>query len=948
MSNEVDYGKTLHLPETEFPMRGNLPKREPEFIKFWEDNKIYEKRLAKNKGKKSFILHDGPPYANGKLHIGHALNKTLKDIVMKYKTMQGHYTPYIPGWDTHGLPIEHAVIKNTGLNRHEMSPLDLRNKCREYALNCVEEQKKDFIRFGVLGEWDRPYLTLRPEFEVKQIGVFGEMAKRGYIYKGLKTVYWCTHCETALAEAEIEYAEKKSFSIYVKFAYVNGAESTLPAGFDTSKLFSVIWTTTPWTMPANQAISVNPELDYSWVKIGDEAWLLANGLIETATKEMGVESYEVLNTFKGSELELANFKHPFADRNAPILLGSHVTLDAGTGCVHTAPAHGEDDFNVVKAYKDAGKIDFDILSLVDATGRYIAKVDEPRYGDTEQPLAGVEIHDAEVPVIKILAHNGALVQKGNIRHQYAHCWRCKNPVIYRATEQWFSSVDGYRQEALKAIDEQVQWIPKWGHDRIYNMIADRGDWVISRQRAWGVPIPIYYCDHCGEHIINDDTISSLQEWFAKEGSNAWWAHEAKELLPAGFTCPSCGHDSFHKETDIMDVWFDSGSSWSGVLEQNGMDIPCAMYLEGSDQHRGWFNSSLLTGIATRGHAPYNAVLTHGFVVDGEGRKMSKSVGNTVAPSDIIDVHGADVMRLWVSSADYQADVRLSKDIVKQLAEVYRKIRNTFRFLLGNLDNFNPNTDKVAYKELTELDRWALHRLEEVRQKVTNAYENYEFHILYHTIHNFCTVDLSSFYLDVLKDTMYAEKENNVARRSAQTAIYEILTTLVKMVSPVLSFTAEEVWQYMPKEEGMEESVMLADWPQGHADHVDAELSARWTTMLDLRSEMTKALEGARRDKAIGHSLDASITVYADGDAYQALTGFGGSLASLLIVSEAQVVEGRDKAPANAVTVEDGALSIVVTPSELEKCERCWIHRDTVGQDGDHPTLCARCAEVVKG
>ena len=948
MSNEVDYGKTLHLPETEFPMRGNLPKREPEFIKFWEDNKIYEKRLAKNKGKKSFILHDGPPYANGKLHIGHALNKTLKDIVMKYKTMQGHYTPYIPGWDTHGLPIEHAVIKNTGLNRHEMSPLDLRNKCREYALNCVEEQKKDFIRFGVLGEWDRPYLTLRPEFEVKQIGVFGEMAKRGYIYKGLKTVYWCTHCETALAEAEIEYAEKKSFSIYVKFAYVNGADSTLPAGFDTSKLFSVIWTTTPWTMPANQAISVNPELDYSWVKIGDEAWLLANGLIETATKEMGVESYEVLNTFKGSELELANFKHPFADRNAPILLGSHVTLDAGTGCVHTAPAHGEDDFNVVKAYKDAGKIDFDILSLVDATGRYIAKVDEPRYGDTEQPLAGVEIHDAEVPVIKILAHNGALVQKGNIRHQYAHCWRCKNPVIYRATEQWFSSVDGYRQEALKAIDEQVQWIPKWGHDRIYNMIADRGDWVISRQRAWGVPIPIYYCDHCGEHIINDDTISSLQEWFAKEGSNAWWAHEAKELLPAGFTCPSCGHDSFHKETDIMDVWFDSGSSWSGVLEQNGMDVPCAMYLEGSDQHRGWFNSSLLTGIATRGHAPYNAVLTHGFVVDGEGRKMSKSVGNTVAPSDIIDVHGADVMRLWVSSADYQADVRLSKDIVKQLAEVYRKIRNTFRFLLGNLDNFNPNTDKVAYKDLTELDRWALHRLEEVRQKVTNAYENYEFHILYHTIHNFCTVDLSSFYLDVLKDTMYAEKENNIARRSAQTAIYEILTTLVKMVSPVLSFTAEEVWQYMPKEEGMEESVMLADWPQGHAEHVDEELSARWATMLDLRSEMTKALEGARRDKAIGHSLDASITVYADGDAYQALTGFGSSLASLLIVSEAHVVEGRDKAPASAVTVEDGVLSIVVTPSELEKCERCWIHRDTVGQDGDHPTLCARCADVVKG
>lgn len=944
----MDYGKTLHLPETEFPMRGNLPKREPDILQFWEDNEIYKKRLELRKDGKPFILHDGPPYANGKLHIGHALNKTLKDMIMKYKTMQGYYTRYIPGWDTHGLPIEHAVIKNTGLNRHEMAPLDLRDKCKEYALSCVEEQKKDFIRFGVLGEWDRPYLTLRPEFEVKQIGIFGEMAKRGHIYKGLKTVYWCTHCETALAEAEIEYAEKKSFSIYVKFPYMHEIKRTLPEGIDTTKAFAVIWTTTPWTMPANQAISVNPELSYSWVQVGDEYYLMATELVSSALKDCGIDDYTVLNTFSGADLELSTFKHPFIDRSAMILLGDHVTLDAGTGCVHTAPAHGEDDFVIFKKYGDEGHIDGTIISLVDPEGKYTADVDNGRYGDTEVSLAGVEIHDAEVPVIKILAHNGNLLHKGSIRHQYAHCWRCKNPVIYRATEQWFSSVDGYREQALEAIDKQVQWIPKWGHDRIYNMVADRNDWCISRQRVWGVPIPIFYCKHCGEYVINDDTIGHLQGLFAKEGSNAWWAHDEKELMPEGFTCPHCGHDEFRKETDIMDVWFDSGSSWAGVLEVNGLDVPTAMYLEGSDQHRGWFNSSLLTGVATTGKAPYNSVLTHGFVVDGEGRKMSKSVGNTVAPSDIIDVYGADVMRLWVSSADYQGDVRLSKDIVKQLSEVYRKIRNTFRFLLGNLDDFNPNTDKVSYDQLSEIDRWALLRLEEVRQKVTNAYENYEFHILYHTIHNFCTVDLSSIYLDILKDTIYAERMDAPTRRSAQTAIYEILKTLVCMVAPVLSFTAEEVWKYMPKEEGMGISVMLEDWPQGHPDHVDQALAAKWNHLLSLRSELTKALELARQEKTIGHPLDAAVTIYADGDAFTALDAMGRDrLAAFLIVSEVEVVEDTKKAPANVFISDEAELAVVVAASTLEKCERCWIHRDSVGEDADHPTVCARCASVLK-
>lgn len=941
----MDYGKTLHLPATEFPMRGNLPKREPEYLKYWEDNKIYEKRLELRKGNKPFVLHDGPPYANGKLHIGHALNKTLKDIIMKYKTMQGYYTPYIPGWDTHGLPIEHAVIKNTGLNRHEMSPLDLRVKCKEYALQCVEDQKKDFIRFGVLGRFEDPYLTLKPAFEVKQLGIFGEMAKRGHIYKGLKTVYWCTHCETALAEAEIEYKEKKSFSIYVKYAYVNELKRTLPADVDTKKAYAVIWTTTPWTLPASQAISVNPELEYSWVQVGEEYYLMATDLVANALKDAQVADYTVLNTFSGADLELATFKHPFIEREVPVFLGDHVTLEAGTGCVHTAPAHGEEDFGVYQTYKKAGKVDFEITSFVDPTGTYVSAVDNGRYGDTEEALGGKEIHEAEVPILKIVAHNGALLHKGSLRHQYAHCWRCKNPVIYRATEQWFSSVDGYRKEALDVIDNQVQWIPKWGHDRIYNMIADRGDWCVSRQRVWGVPIPVFYCKSCGDYVINDDTIKSVQAWVAKEGSDAWWNHTEKELLPDGFTCPHCGHDEFRKETDIMDVWFDSGSSWAGVLENEGLDVPCAMYLEGSDQHRGWFNSSLLTGVATTGKAPYNSVLTHGFVVDGEGRKMSKSVGNTVAPSDIIDVYGADVMRLWVSSADYQGDVRLSKDIVKQLSEVYRKIRNTFRFLLGNLDDFNPNTDKVSYDQLSEIDKWALLRLEEVRRKVTEAYENYEFHILYHTIHNFCTVDLSSFYLDVLKDTMYAEEATSVARRSAQTAMYEIVTTLVRMVAPVLSFTAEEVWQYMPKEDGMRESVMLEDWPTGNEAHYDAALAEKWSQVLALRGELTKALETARQDKVIGHSLDASITVYADGAAYETLAQVK-DLAALLIVSEAYLVEGRANAPAEAVATEEGHLSVVVKPSEFEKCERCWIHRDTVGKDAEHLTLCHRCVEVL--
>lgn len=929
----MDYGKTLHLPETAFPMRGNLPKREPEFLKFWQEQDVYHKRLKKRAGGPKFILHDGPPYANGKLHIGHALNKVLKDIVLKYKTQQGFYTKYVPGWDTHGLPIEHAVIKNTGLNRHEMTPLELRKKCRDYALEQVEIQKNDFIRFGVLGEWEHPYLTLQHHIEVEQIGVFGKMAKNGHIYKGKKTVYWCPHCETALAEAEIEYKEDKSFSIFVKFKAVD-VNCHMPKDADPDKVFALIWTTTPWTIPCNLAISANADFTYVWVKVAEEYLLMAQERVDEVMKAADIDTYEILpERMQGKQLEGFIFQHPFYERKAPILLGDHVTLDAGTGLVHTAPDHGQDDFEVCMKYS---AWDIKPLGTVDETGRYTDKV--PGY-------EGVFVFDNNVPVIKKLAAIGALFAKSTFRHQYPHCWRCKEPIIYRATEQWFSSVDGYRQEALQAIN-QVQWIPSWGHDRIYNMIHDRGDWCISRQRVWGVPIPIFYCKHCGEYIINDETVAHLQKIFAEEGSDAWWAHSEAELLPEGFTCPACGSHEFRKESDIMDVWFDSGCTHQGVLKHDpDLSYPCDLYLEGSDQHRGWFNSSLLTSVATNGYAPYKAVLTHGFTVDGEGRKMSKSVGNTVAPQEVIEKYGADVMRLWVSSADYQGDIRLSPKILKQLSDVYRKIRNTFRYLLGSLADFDPATDSVPYEALTELDKWALSRLEQVRESVTESYETYQFHVMYHTIHNFCTVDLSAMYLDVIKDRLYTERQDAPVRRSAQTTIYRILTTLVKIVAPVLSFTAEEVWQHMPATVDKEESVHLTDWPTAHPEYRNADLEARWQEFLSYRSDLMRVLEGARQAKTIGHALDAAVTVYAEGETYDFLATWKDRLATLLIVSEATVVKGT--APENAVPGEEhGDMKIVVTASTHVKCERCWIHSESVGTDERHPTLCARCAAVL--
>lgn len=951
----MDYSKTLHLPETEFPMRGNLPKKEPGFVEFWQQNHLYEKRIEKRKkeGAPTFVLHDGPPYANGKIHIGHALNKTLKDIIVRYHHMAGNEAIYVPGWDTHGLPIEYAVLKDSGEDRANMTPLELRKKCLAYAKKWIEIQKEDFIRMGVVGDFAHRYVTFDPHLEAKELEVFGEMANKGYIYKGKKAVYWCTHCETALAEAEIEYKDRKSPSIYVKYPMID-VHGLQPEGVDPSKVFAVIWTTTPWTIPASCYISVNPKFTYVWVhnKAADEYYLMNKELAPASLSDCKVEDYEFVGReMLGSELDLSTFEHPLAhfapetygDRTIYVLEGNHVTLDAGTGCVHTAPGHGVDDFEVYKTYENAGKLHQPIVCPVDEKGHMTAEAGEF--------LVGKTIWEAEGPVISTLAHEGRLLGKKSLHHQYAHCWRCKQPVIYRATDQWFASINDFRDKALKAVDD-TRFIPSWGHDRLYNMIRDRQDWCISRQRSWGVPIPAFYCDDCGKWIITPETMKKVEEIVEKEGTDAWWAHSAEELLPEGFKCLHCGGTHFHKEKDIMDVWFDSGSTWNGVLryphEESWKDMayPCDLYLEGSDQHRGWFHSSLLTSVAVNGHAPYKAVLTHGFTMDGEGRKMSKSVGNVVAPQDVINKYGADVMRLWISSVDYQGDVRLSDKIVKSMSDVYRKIRNTFRYLLGNLSDFDPKTDSVAYADMEELDRWALLRMEQIKETVLKAYDDYEFHVMYHAVHNFCTVDLSAIYLDILKDRLYTEKADSKLRRSAQTAMYEILTTLVRLVAPVLCFTSEEVWQALPNKEEREWSVHMSDMPKVNEAYLDKELDEKWKKRLAVRSVAMKALEEARQAKVIGHPLDAEVTVYADGEAYDIVKAMEKELADFLLVSQTHIVSGTAAAPENAASNEEGTVKASVAVCTLAKCERCWKRSADVDADPKHPGVCARCAHVL--
>ncbi|MFY9119825.1 MAG: isoleucine--tRNA ligase [Syntrophomonadaceae bacterium] len=918
------YDGTLNLPQTDFPMRANLPNREPEILEFWNEFDVYRKVQTANAGKPQFILHDGPPYANGNIHLGHTLNKVLKDMIVKFWSMYGYDSPYVPGWDTHGLPIEQQAIKNMGIDRHRTDVVEFRRHCRDYALKYVDLQREQFKRLGVRGDWDNPYLTLKPEFEAIQIKVFGEMAKKGYIYKGLKPVYWCGDCETALAEAEIEYDEKTSPSIYVKFPVKDG-KGVIP-----QDSFVVIWTTTPWTLPANMGIAVHPEFTYVVVAVDDEKYVIAKDLLPVVAEKLAWSHYKVVKEFKGQELDQALCRHPFMERDSLVLLGKHVTLEAGTGCVHTAPGHGEDDFYVGREYG------LQVLSPVDDRGRFTEEA---------QPFTGLYVHDANQQVIEKLQENNALLNATHLQHQYPFCWRCKHPIIYRATEQWFASIDGFRQETLQAIDK-VKWIPSWGRDRIYNMVHDRGDWCISRQRTWGVPIPIFYCQSCKEPIINDSTINRISELFAEHGSDIWFMKEAQDLMPAGYTCEHCGADQFNKETDIMDVWFDSGSSHMAVLETYPeLRWPADMYLEGSDQHRGWFNSSLSTAVAVRGTAPYRQVLTHGFVVDEKGRKMSKSLGNVVDPLKMIKELGADILRLWIASADYRTDVSVSENIIRQSAEAYRKIRNTCRFILGNLYDFDYEKHQVPYESLSELDRWALMKSEKLLRRVTQAYREYEFHTVFHSIHNFCTVDISNIYFDVQKDNLYCSHPDEQQRRAAQTVMYKVINDLVVMLTPILAFTTEEIWSFL-RREGQPESVQLLSWPVENDVYLDEALERRMDKVLQVREVVTKALEEARSRKVIGHSLAAMVTVYADDEWYKLLQQTPG-LERMFIVSHLQLAKS-DQPISNGVSLENvEGIWVTVEPAQGGKCERCWIIDTSVSTEEGQPALCSRCSTVVK-
>ena len=918
----VDYNSTMNLPKTDFPMRGNLPQKEPEMIKRWQDQKLYQKLMEKNEGLPLYVLHDGPPYANGDIHMGTALNKVLKDIIIKYKNMSGYKAPYIPGWDTHGLPIELKAMKKVGVENIN-SALDLRKVCKEFALHYVDVQRNEFIRLGSIGDYEHPYLTLQPKHEAEQIRIFGEMAKKDFIYKGLKPVYWCPECKTALAEAEIEYAEDPCNSIYVKFKVEDDEGKLAALNTELDKTYFVIWTTTTWTLPGNLAICLGPEYEYVAVHANGEYYIMAKELVESAMKAAKITEYTVSEaSLKGKELEYIKYRHPFIDRVSPIIVGDHVTLESGTGCVHTAPGHGVEDFEVcVNHYPE-----IPIIVPVDGDGKLTEEAGE---------FCGLTTNDANKAILTKLTELNALFAVEKIIHQYPHCWRCKSPIIFRATEQWFCSIDGFKEEACKAIDT-VKWIPEWGGDRIKGMVMDRSDWCISRQRTWGVPIPIFYCKDCGKPIINEDTINAIANLYEKEGSDAWYKYEANEILPEGFKC-ECGCTEFTKEMDIMDVWFDSGVSHAAVCnEEHGLRWPADLYLEGADQYRGWFQSSLLTSVAAKGRAPYKAVCTHGWVVDGEGKAMHKSLGNGMSPDEVTDKYGADILRTWVASSDYHADIRISQDILKQLSDAYRKIRNTARFILSNLGDFNPDTDSVSVEKLDGIDKWAMARMDEIIEKCKAAYDKFDFHIVYSTMRDFCTIDLSNFYLDILKDRLYVEKADSESRRAAQTVIYNILRTMTLYLAPVISFTAEEIWGYMPRSEKDDaESVFFNKLPEKSGVSADEEFMEKWEKIDELRDIVNKALEEARGQKLIGKSLEAKVTLNCGRDWYDFAKSVENDLVSAFIVSAVDV----EKSEFDGVNVK-----VEVAPGE--KCERCWTHSDTVGKCAEHPTLCARCAEIV--
>ncbi|EGQ1752291.1 isoleucine--tRNA ligase [Staphylococcus pseudintermedius] len=912
----MEYKDTLLMPKTKFPMRGGLPTKEPQIQQEWKEKDLYRKMLEKNEGQPSFILHDGPPYANGNLHMGHALNKILKDFINRYKTMQGFYTPYVPGWDTHGLPIEQALTKK-GVKRKEMTTAEFRDKCQAFAMEQIDIQKKDFLRLGVNGDFDNPYITLKPEYEAAQIRLFGEMADKGLIYKGKKPVYWSPSSESSLAEAEIEYHDKRSASIYVAFD-VKDSKGIVA---DDAKF--IIWTTTPWTLPSNVAITVHPELTYVQMNVDGTRYIIAEALVDAVAEQLGWDKEAVVREkdFKGSELEYIEAQHPFIDRISLIINGEHVTTDAGTGCVHTAPGHGEDDFIVGQKYG------LEVISPLDDKGVFTAE---------GGPFEGMFYDKANQAVTELLTEKGALLKLDFITHSYPHDWRTKKPVIFRATPQWFASISKVRQDILDAI-EDTKFKVDWGKTRIYNMIRDRGEWVISRQRVWGVPLPVFYAEN-GDIIMTKETVYHVADLFEQHGSNIWFERDAKDLLPEGFTHPGSPNGEFTKEQDIMDVWFDSGSSHRGVLETRPeLSFPADMYLEGSDQYRGWFNSSITTSVATRGRSPYKMLLSHGFVMDGEGKKMSKSLGNVIVPDTIVKQKGADIARLWVSSVDYLADVRISDEILNQVADVYRKIRNTLRFLLGNINDYNPATDRIAEADLLEVDRYILNRLREFTAGTLDHYESFDYLNIYQEVQNFINVELSNFYLDYGKDILYIEEKNAHKRRSMQTVLFEILVNMTKLLAPIIPHTAEEVWSHI--EQVDEESVHLTNMPA--KEEVDQALLDKWNTFMALRDDVNRALEAARNEKVIGKSLEAKVKIgnSSSFDTLAFLEGFN-DLHQLFIVSQVELVEDTKGEVYQHGTIE-------IAKADGEKCARCWNYSESLGSVGELDDLCPRCQEVVK-
>jgi isoleucyl-tRNA synthetase len=928
----MDYKKTLNLPKTDFPMKANLVHKEPEISKRWEQEDVYSLIRNTSKGKPTYILHDGPPYANGHIHMGTAFNKILKDIVIKSKQMDGYDVPYVPGWDCHGLPIEWQVDQELGAKKLGMTQSEVRKRCRQFAERFIGIQRDEFKRLGVFGEWDNPYLTMNYLYEATIVREFGKFALNGSLIKSKKPVYWCNSCCTALAEAEVEYEDDTSPSIYVRFPMISDLTADHPslAGKD---IYIAIWTTTPWTIPSNLAVALHPDLVYVAVDTPTYGVLiLAEGLLEYFLKAVGIEEHTVLDRLDARELEGLKAKHPIYDRESLIILANYVTLDVGTGCVHTAPGHGQED------YESGLQYNLDIYSPLDDKGRFTEEVEF---------FAGQEVFEANRPVIEKLAELGVLLKEEPVTHSYPHCWRCKSPVIFRATEQWFISMDkvGLREKSLKAI-RGVEWIPSWGGERIYGLVEHRPDWCVSRQRSWGVPITVFYCLTCGNHVITQEIVDHVAGLVEKQGTDVWFDLSVRELLPEGTTCPHCYGDTFRKETDILDVWFDSGVSFT-VLEHRSdyLRYPADMYLEGSDQHRGWFHSSLLCSVGTRDKAPFRSVLTHGFVVDGNGRKMSKSRGNVIYPEEVINQHGAEILRLWVASEDYRGDIRLSQEILDRLTEAYRRLRNTFRYLLGNLSDFDPSKDSIPYQEMLELDRWALHQFQELTETVLRSYRGFEYHTIYQAVYNFCVLTLSAFYLDVLKDRLYTTAVNSRERRSAQTVMNEILEGLVRLVAPIIPFTADEVWGYIPNQD-KPGSVHAAQFIPARGDCKDSALIEQWDLLLKVRKEITKALELARKDKVIGHSLDASVSLALPPDLLRGLRDYRDELTSICIVSaiefaDAGTLEGAYESE------EYRGLVIKVAPSPFTKCERCWIHDPTVGYDKEHPSLCKRCMKVIK-